>query len=646
MTPKAPSAFRWLLGFAGVFFSWAGSQPAFSAPGVEQPDALDQGRILLRARAYELALNRFLQVERDSGNPGERALALRMIGETQFQNADYGSAYQAYQQSLRLAPLSSSRSTLEFKAAVSLVYLKKYDEALRQFGLLESRIKDRSFLTDLYFWEGECYFQTGRYDQARLEYGKIFATNMRYPYVYLVRYLDSWCAFEQKDYDEALRGFGEVGAKTDNPILKKLSLFQTAESLFRSGRYAEAEKTYENFLGQYPGDPLRAAALYGLGWTQEKQEKLPQALQSFGEVVDQYPGDPLAPWAAVRQGVEASGKGDRAGAEKDYQKALSLSPDRSPADLAEFGLGWLDFSAGRYDPAASHFQSVGRLVPDSQLRWDAEYLRAGAAYLQGDYPGAEKIYEGCAAGAPADLAQASRFWSAWCDYHIGRFQDALDSFRKLSGADNGLWKPRALWGAGECAYQLVRYGDALSFYQEALSSDDCPVSLECFSGIGWSYFQQEKYSQAFEAFQKAVTVSPHSALAFEAQLRSGDCQYNLHQFDQAQVQYQKVLQTHAGPPYEWDALEQLGWCAYRSEDFTQAVQQWSRLATLAGAEDRKPRLFYWMAWAYFRDKQYQKAADQFKAVESAFPGDALAPESHLREGDCYFNLKDFHQSQQ
>jgi len=80
-----------LLFFIGLA---GGAAPHSAGAGeIRSPDLLEQGRVLLQARTYHLALDRFLRVEETSANPGERALAFRMIGETQFKDADYGAAY-------------------------------------------------------------------------------------------------------------------------------------------------------------------------------------------------------------------------------------------------------------------------------------------------------------------------------------------------------------------------------------------------------------------------------------------------------------------------------------------------------------------------------------------------------------------------
>ena len=444
---------------------------------------------------------------------------------------------------------------------------------------------------------------------------KSSTANIHYRYVYLVRYLQAWCAFQEKDYDAALRGFVEVQDKTNDTELRKLAFFQVAETFYRAGRYSEAEKNYSDFLNQYPNDFLKVPALYGLGWSIEKQTNYARAAETFSRIVNDNPQHSLASWAAVREGADAYACGDLVQSRQAYTKALQFSSGQSPADLAEFGLGWLDFSDKKYSDALTHFLKVSLFLPESQLHWDAEYLEAGSDYLLGDYVSAKKIYTQCTENAPADMAAASLYWLSWCNYSMGEYEIAFDHFQKLSETEDETWTARADWGRAESACQLGNYDGAIQGYQDSLKVTGCPITSECYSGLGWSYFKLGKYAESYQAFQKVIEINSQSPLAFEAQLRSGDCQYNLHEFAIAEKEYEKVVNNHDGSPYELDALEQLGWCAYRQEDFTKAIQEWEDLIQTPGTDERKPRLLYWTAWAYFRDKQFDKSAEQFKAVE-------------------------------
>ncbi len=51
----------------------------------------------------------------------------------------HAAAYQAYQQSLRLNPITNGALGLEFKSAVALVYLKNYPSAIDKFKELEKK---------------------------------------------------------------------------------------------------------------------------------------------------------------------------------------------------------------------------------------------------------------------------------------------------------------------------------------------------------------------------------------------------------------------------------------------------------------------------------------------------------------------------
>src|SRR5579885_3605375 len=195
MNLKGRFFLAWLI---GVLFLAA--VPSRGRPsGITPPSPTDEGRALLKSRAYRLAMERFLLVQEKSENYIEQALALRLIGETQFREKDYAAAYQAYQQSLHLYPLSAGALGLEFKSAVSLVYLKNYKSAIAKFKELEKRAFEPDTLSDLHFWEAECYFQLEQYGDAGNEYQKILDQNPRYRYGELIGYLQAWCFFQQKD---------------------------------------------------------------------------------------------------------------------------------------------------------------------------------------------------------------------------------------------------------------------------------------------------------------------------------------------------------------------------------------------------------------------------------------------------------------
>lgn len=633
-----------ILFLTALFCAWP--VPA-SAGGINPPSPTDEGRALLKSRAYHLAMERFLLVEEKSESTIERALAMKLIGETQFHEKDYAAAYQAYQQSLRLNPLTTGALGLEFRSAVSLVYLKNYKSAIAKFKGLEKRAFEPDTRSDLSFWEAECHFQLEEYGEAGTQYGKILEENPKYRYANLVRYLQAWCFYQKEDYEKALEGFSSALASTGpkETTLRRLNLFQLAETHFRLGRFSAAQKTYEEFLKVNPDDPLLVPALYGLGWSFEKQKAHTQAAETFEKIWTKYPKHPLAPWATVRHGAEAYLMGDGEQARKVYARGLELASDKAPADLLEYGLGWLDYSDKKYDAAELHFSAVARFAGESELHWDARYLQAGCQYLQDKYYDAKEIYGLLATKAPQELAEASSYWLGWCDYALGKYDLARENFRSLGEKMTGDLKTRAYWGAAESAYQSRNYTEAIQLYEESLKGHPAgSLALECYSGLGWSHFQREKYEDAVEAFQKAAHLDPRSVLGMEAQLRTGDCYYNLHEYEKAEPAYQLLLDRKAGAPYELDAQEQLGWCAYRQGKFPRAVEIWRAALQKGGVDERKSRLIYWTAWAHFRGKDFESAASTFKKVEEGFPKDPLAPEAHLREADCLFNLQKFKES--
>ncbi len=613
---------------AGVFLM-AFSKPVFSA-GIPPPSPTDEGRALLKSRAYHLAMERFLLVQEKSESYIEKAMALRLIGETQFHEKDYAAAYQAYQQSLRLNPLTSGALGLEFKSAVALVYLKNYPSAIDKFRELEKRAYEKDTLCDLYFWQAECHFQLEQYGEAGKEYEKILETKPDYRFGDMVRYLQAWCYFQKRDYPKALESFSGVLGRSKDETLKKLALFQVAETQFRIERYAEAKGNYQSFLKQYPKDFLEVPALYGLGWTFEKLKDPSEAVDTFGLIVTNFPSHLLAPWAAVRRGAEAYQEGNHDQSRQAYTQGLELAAGKAPADLLEYGLGWLDYSDGKYDAASRHFLNVSNFLPASDLYGDAQYLLAGCEYLEGKYDDAKAIYGRLAVKSPSELAQAAAYVAGLVRLRPGQRRLRLPwrSSKKWMRNPRVTWKARAAWACAESAYEMKNYADAAGFYQRALDTGPSDrLSLNCYSGLGWSLFQQEKYEDAARAFQSAVRLDPSAPLGLEAQLRTGDCYYNLHNYPKAESAYRPLVEGRAGPPYELDAQEQMGWCGYRQEKFNDAIATWGSLLKKDGTDDRKSRILYWTAWAYFRRLRGfpDDAAGEFKKWKRIIPRNAPGP---------------------
>lgn len=96
----------------------------------------------------------------------------------------------------------------------------------------------------------------------------------------------------------------------------------------------------------------------------------------------------------------------------------------------------------------------------------------------------------------------SHHWLAAYYLERGRYQEALEEFRKVVAIDPG--RVKAYNGMGICYDNLQDYGRAVAAYQSALKMD--PNLGEVYNNLGYSYMLQGKTEDSVKAFEKAVAL--------------------------------------------------------------------------------------------------------------------------------------------
>ena len=331
-------------------------------------------------------------------------------------------------------------------------------------------------------------------------------------------------ARKSEDYQEAARWYrAYVDSFPSDPRAPAMN-FLLAESLFEDKRFAAAAAEYERAAYDYPRHEKAADAGYTalLAYAQqEKQAKgeelgmvRAKSVDSSLRFAEANPNDgrtpgvltnaaeklyanrdsgraaalaqrvlalkpPPAPelrrtaWTVVAHVEFQQGAFDRS--ERAYREALALTPEKSPAraGLTErlaasvYKQGEQARAAGEMRVAADHFLRVGRVVPDSPVRANAEYDAAAALITLKDWTAAGRVLEGFRRDYPMNPLQAEvPAKLAVCYLESGQTLKAAAEFEALSATRKDMAFTRdALWQAAELYEKAGHERNAAAAYE-------------------------------------------------------------------------------------------------------------------------------------------------------------------------------------
>jgi TolA-binding protein len=310
--------------------------------------------------------------------------------------------------------------------------------------------------------------------------------------------------------------------------------FLLAELLFEDKRYAQAAAEYERTAYDYPRHEKSADAGYAalLAYTQQEKLAKPEELgvlkrrgvESALRFADANPTDrrtpgvltdtaeklyalhdpnaaavvakrvlalepPAAPelrrtaWTVVAHVDFQQGAFDRS--ERAYRETLALTPEKAPAraGLTErlaasvYKQGEQARAIGQLGVAAAHFLRVGRVVPDSPIRANAEYDAAAALIAQKDWPQAAKVLEDFRRNHPKHPLQAEVPAKLAVVYlESGQALKAAAEFEALAQSKQDVALSReALWQAAELYDKAGHARNAAAAYERYVRQHPRPL---------------------------------------------------------------------------------------------------------------------------------------------------------------------------
>ncbi len=181
------------------------------------------------------------------------------------------------------------------------------------------------------------------------------------------------------------------------------------------------------------------------------------------------------------------------------RRALELNPDLALAQTAQ---GFIDFDAGRYAEAETHWRRAIELDPQHPM----PHLGLGMGYAaQRRDQEAESALKEAVKLRGSDWRPDSELATFY--FKRSRYQDAVTAYeaaRALAPDSTIVWR-----NLGAAYFQLGRYDDAAVAFQRAL---EIAPTAATYTNLGTLRFYQGRYHDAIPAFEKAVELGANRSL--------------------------------------------------------------------------------------------------------------------------------------
>ena len=371
-----------------------------------------------------------------STSKNEQARLHYMKGRTLIETETFGAAVEALGRTIELADDEEVRQGALYGRGVSLLKLKRYQEATADLeALLYSDNEELAGAAQRML--GLAHLELGREEEAIKDYRALVAaaTDSVERAEHLVVLAELHYNLEKFDQVESIcrrilsldlpvvRGeqpyflqekayflMGDAHASRGdaqaliNTYQKALShypdsyysadmRFALGQALFERDDLGGTVRVLETYLQKTPDHRNRPYALYYLGYAHFNLTQFEQAAAAFADLASAYPQSELAPDALFRAGEAHYNLGQFETAQAHYQQLLEMHPQADMADDALYNLAWSHLNMKRESQAIAAFQSVVADYPGSALAANAQFTIGDFYYNEKEYDKALQAYQ-------------------------------------------------------------------------------------------------------------------------------------------------------------------------------------------------------------------------------------------------------------
>jgi tetratricopeptide (TPR) repeat protein len=391
-----------------------------------------------------------------------------------FLREEFQAVVEGAQQFLRQHPEAPQAYRVWLWSGLSLDRVGRTADALGELRRLEAHLgPEQPLWAEVVFWQGDVSRRAGQLSEAKAVFQRLLERTPESLWAPHARQGLGLVYLQLESYERALRYFREVAAERGE------------------GPMALEARLYE-------------------GLCQLKLRRFADAVEGLGPLVDRLGSEPVAAQAAVYLAESLAELQRYEEATQVYGHALRIGSASRWQALAQFGLGWVAYRAGRCADSVQAFERyLGQ--PDAEHQVEARYAQGVCLERLGREPEALVQLERAARAQPGHpLAREAQLAAAGLLQRQGRFAQAEALLHSLLVRGDRDWIARCHLRLGALFLDQGRAEQAREAFGRAKRADTPALRQSAMNGLGEVHVFYGDLPQARKQFQESVRVSPSS----------------------------------------------------------------------------------------------------------------------------------------
>ncbi len=392
------------------------------------------------------------------------------IADSYFERKNYENALSNYKKSLAVEGIEPSlHKKIIFQCALSNYFLKKYDDALKYFILLNDKYPDNEYKSEIKYYTGCIYYSKNQYEKAIAEFTEfadLFPESDRLNSANLICGI---CYYNISNYDNAIQCLNKIPAMT---TLSSQTEYEKGWCYFQKNEDKKAYEQFEVVTRLYPDSQYAPDSVFWLGEYHYNCGDLNKAYEFFKRITDKYPDSRFCRESLYYLSKCAYLKGDYDEAQNGIRQFIKKYPEADLIAESYLVSAQIHLAKKEYQEADNDINLILERNPHSYLIDEVYLIKGNAFFEQKNYTDAINAYLHVADSKDRELAARSLYYAgkSYMELRIG--SKGIETMLRViySYPDQKLWYYQACFDIAVYYDQREKYDRAKTFYRKLLKA--------------------------------------------------------------------------------------------------------------------------------------------------------------------------------